>query len=196
VINKEKKRFGERKLQEAELMMKNAEKRVDIAHQIGFVNTTIESIISIWIVLITSSVIIYLVSLSLGSITVNAFLTIQVVSAVITMGVLWFSEGIISKADTIRRELVWFPMAIIGNVIVTYIYFEYGIHSTTFNYYTISIFLIAWFFLIIRNVYPRLPGFEFWGSTKSFFFVLILFIVMISTWAYQITLLTYFDLIN
>jgi hypothetical protein len=195
VINKEKKRFGERKLKEAEAMMMDSEKRVDIAHQIGFANTTTESIVTTWIVLITSTIIIFIVVFTLGTITINALLAIQTLSALVTMSVLWFSQGLLAKADTMRRELVWFPMFIIGNVIVTYIYFEYGFDSVTFNVYTISAFLVLWFFLIIRNVYPKLPGFEFWGSTKTFFFALILFIAMISTWAYQIALLSYFEMI-
>ncbi|OLS20572.1 MAG: hypothetical protein HeimC2_36540 [Candidatus Heimdallarchaeota archaeon LC_2] len=193
VVNKEKKRFGQRKLEEAEALMLKSEKRVGLAMDIGFFKASLESFLATWIVLITATIVVYTVSLLLGSITLNALLAIQTISALTTMCVLWFSQGLITKSDNvIRRELLWFPMFIIGDVIVTYVYFEYDLESLTFNIYTIGAFLVLWFLLIIRNIYPKIPGFEFWGKIKTVFFVIILFGIMLSTLFYQILILEYF----
>ena len=109
------------------------------------------------------------------------------------MGVLWFSQGLITKSDNvIRRELFWFPMFIIGDVIITYVYFEYNLESIAYNVYTIGIFSLFWFLAIISNIYPKIPGFEFWGKIKTIFFILILFGIMLSTLFYQVLILEYF----
>ncbi len=195
VVNREKKRFGQRKLDEAEALMTQSEKRVGLAMDIGFFKASLESFLATWIVLITATILIYFVSTLLGSITLYALLIIQTVSALTTMSVLWFSQGIITKSDNvIRRELLWFPMFIIGDVIVTYVYFEYDLESIAYNIYTIGAFFILWFLAIIRNVYPKIPGFEFWGKTKTILFIIILFVIMLSTLYYQILILDYFGI--
>ena len=73
-------------------------------------------------------------------------------------------------------------------------YIEYDLESSNYSIYTIIAFLLLWFIAIVRNIYPKIPGFEFWGTFKTMLFVLILFGLMVSTLYYQVLILDYFEI--
>ena len=116
VINLEKKRFGESKLKEAEEEMRKAEQRVEAARQIGFAKLLIQSLLVTWFVIIFSILIIGLSILSIGEPTLNELLVIELVSSFGIMAIVYTIKENISNDDFVRRELLWFPMFIVGNV--------------------------------------------------------------------------------
>ena len=196
IVNREKKRFGVRKLEEAEEAMDNAEKRIELAKSVKFFSVLIDSILVTYLVLLLSTLFIFSWVLYTGEITLDNLLLLEVITTLLVMAVLVFTRGVISKIEIVRRELTWIPLFLIGNIVVTYIKFEYNLNLDVFDIISLSVFLFIWFLLVMRNIAYRAPGSEYWGFFKRMIFFTLMLILMFSTVIYQILVLEYFKFIS
>lgn len=192
VVNLERKRFGARKIKEAEESMLVSEKRVKIAHEVTFARGLLQSIVVTFLVILLATGIIALSLLRVSDPSLEQLLSIELLAAFIIIVLVIIISDNTEHIEIVRKELFWFPFFIIGNVIVTYTYFEFDIVTDNTNLYTLIIFEILWTILIYRHTASKMPGWEFWKYSRSLFYGLVLFILMGITLAFQIYLLDYF----
>ncbi|MCH8907397.1 MAG: hypothetical protein IH840_09940 [Candidatus Heimdallarchaeota archaeon] len=196
VINLERKRFGEQKMKEAEDLMRAAETRIQMAHDVSFSRGIGQAVGATLVVLILASGIIALSVVFVGDPSFHQLLSMELFAAIIIITLVILIADNTDRIDIIRKELFWFSFFIVGHVIVFYTVDRYNIVGENANLYTLIIFEVLWTLLIYRHTASKMPGWEFWKHSRSLLYALILFLLMLLTLVFQILLFEYFELID
>jgi hypothetical protein len=186
IITREKEHLGAKKIREAEEQMKKAEQRIKIANEVGFIQSLIESFLLLWLVPLFTIAVLYVDTGRAENPSLSRVLGIEISVAIFVLVMMLVLYAYLTKYEIIRSELIWFPMLYIGNAIANYVDYKSEIENEDIHLATLIGFSLIWFILVARNIYPRMPGREFWKSWHriTFFFIIVAFWIL-TIW-YQI----------